>query len=999
MQQQPAAQIPPAPTAAPAQSHPPAAAPPAAPVLQPLPWRRGGQRRRLGGAAAAPVPAPIAVIGMAGQFPQADTLQAFWDNIAAGKDCITEVAPARWDSRRYYQPGPVVAGKTNCKWLGALAHYDCFDPLFFNISPTEAERMDPQQRLFLQTCWHSIEAAGYSAEALSGSQCGVFVGCTGGDYYQGAPAQQLSAQGFTGGAPSILAARIAYFLNLQGPCVSIDTACSSSLVAIASACDSLTSAASDLALAGGVYVMAGPELHIQTAQAGMLSPDGRCFSFDRRANGFVPGESVGVVVLKRLADAERDGDRIHAVVRGWGVNQDGKTNGITAPNPVSQTRLQQRVYAQYRIDPAAIQLIETHGTGTQLGDPIEIEGLRAAFKPYTRDTGYCALGSVKSNIGHCITAAGVSGFVKLVLALQHRQLPPTINFEQLNAHIDLSDSPFYINDRLRAWTPAGAARRQAAISSFGFSGTNAHMVLAEYLPPQPRQPAVAVLTENRQLMIPLSARTAAQLQQKAGELLAFIDAQAATAGVDLVSLAYTLQVGREAMAHRLGVMAASPAQLAEALRAYLAGEPAIAGLYRGQVAQGQAGPGLIGEDQEVRDTLIERWLARRQLSRLLGLWVQGVALDWHRLYGESRPQRLSLPLYPFARERYWLERAAPPAPLSSRGATAFLHPLLHSNVSDLSRQRYCTRLQGEEFFLADHRVDTGAGCQPVLPAAAYLEMARAAVEHAVPAPGAGRVPVLRHIVWAQPLVVTAPQTVTLGLSAGEGDGDGIAYEIASGDGEEALIHCHGQAVFEPVASLARLDLAALRGQLGQSGMGAAALYRWFGQLGLEYGPAHRGLVSVQRGAGQLLAQVVLPAAVADSEADYRLHPGVLDSVLQAALVLTTAPGELPALPALPFALDTLRLVGACPRELFAWVRYAEGRQADEAVVKLDIDLCDGQGDICVQMRGFYSRAPAAKDGRTAATENIFPFDDAFYQKVIENVLNNDISVDEAARLG
>ncbi|MBO0798972.1 MAG: enoyl-CoA hydratase/isomerase family protein, partial [Blastocatellia bacterium] len=332
---------------------------------------------------------PIAVIGMAGQFPQAKKLEEFWQNIAQGRNCITEVPSHRWNVDAYYQAGDAAPGKTNSRWAGLLDEYDLFDPLFFEISPTEAESMDPQQRLFLQACWHSIENAGYAARSLFGSKCGVFVGCSNGEYHQLSRGHQLSAQGFTGGANSILAARISYFLNLQGPSIAIDTACSSSLVAMAQACDSLNSGASDLALAGGVYVITGPEMHIRTAQTGMLSPNGKCYTFDQRADGFVPGEGVGVVVLKRLADAERDHDIIHGVIEGWGVNQDGRTNGITAPNPESQTRLEQEVYDKFGIDPGRIQLIEAHGTGTKLGDPIEVEGLKKAFEKYTENRGYC----------------------------------------------------------------------------------------------------------------------------------------------------------------------------------------------------------------------------------------------------------------------------------------------------------------------------------------------------------------------------------------------------------------------------------------------------------------------------------------------------------------------------------------------------------------------------------------------------------------------------------
>ena len=599
---------------------------------------------------------PVAVIGMAGQFPQAKNLEEFWQNIAQGKNCITHVAPNRWDSHEYYQPGAASPGKTNSQWVGALEEYDLFDPLFFNISPTEAESMDPQQRLFLQACWHSIENAGYDARVLSGSKCGVFVGCAAGDYHQLSRRHQLSAQGFTGGATSILAARISYFLNLQGPCISIDTACSSSLVAIAQACDSLTSGASDLALAGGVYVMAGPEMHIRTSQAAMLSPEGKCFTFDQRANGFVPGEGVGVVLLKRLADAQKDRDIIYGVIHGWGVNQDGRTNGITAPNPESQTRLEQEVYDKFQIDPASIQLIEAHGTGTKLGDPIEVEGLRNAFKKYTEKKGYCALGSVKSNIGHCLTAAGIASVIKLLLALKRRQLPPTINFERLNEHIDLTDSPFYVNTRLQEWDLKGADRRQAAISSFGFSGTNAHMVIGEYKPPAEVKRPVAVVTQNTKAIIPLSARTAEQLKRKACDLLDFIHEHEAQS-IDLIEMAYTLQVGRQPMDERLGFVASSVEQLAEKLQAYLDGERGIEDAYQGQALRNNDTLSLFSADADLQQT-IDRWIANKKLSKLLELWVKGLELDWSKLYGEVKPRRISLPTYPFAKERYWIDAAA-----------------------------------------------------------------------------------------------------------------------------------------------------------------------------------------------------------------------------------------------------------------------------------------------------------------------------------------------------
>jgi acyl transferase domain-containing protein/enoyl-CoA hydratase/carnithine racemase/NAD(P)-dependent dehydrogenase (short-subunit alcohol dehydrogenase family)/acyl carrier protein/SAM-dependent methyltransferase len=621
-----------------------------------LTTRRGRKTQRTGGHAPSRATEPIAIIGMAGQFPQARTLEEYWRNIAEGRNCVIEVPRARWNVDDDYQPGGVVPGKTNSRWIGALEDYDLFDPLFFNISPNEAETMDPQQRLFLQACWHSIEDAGYDARTLWGSKCGVFVGCATSDYHQLARERAWTAQGFTGNSMSILAARISYFLNLRGPSIAVDTACSSSLVALAHACDSLNSGGSDLALAGGVCVLSGREMHIKSAQAGMLSPDGRCFTFDRRASGIVVGEGVGAVLLKRLDDAVRDHDIIRGVIRGWGVNQDGRTNGITAPNPESQTRLEQDVYDRYGIDPADIQLIEAHGTATKLGDPIEVQGLKKAFAKYTQKKDYCALGSVKSNIGHTLTAAGIAGVIKLVLALEQKQLPPTINFEQLSEHIDLTGSPFYVNTRSQEWKADGGKQRQAAISAFGFSGTNAHIVISE---PLPRTEAAA---PHGKTIVPLSARTAEQLEQKAADLLSFL--RRGGPSPTLADVAYTLQVGRAPMDERLGFIVSSVEQLADKLQAWIGGEPAIEDVSQGQVKRSHESLGILNQDQEAKETLLGIWIARKKLSTLLDVWVKGLELDWNRLYDGARPRRIHLPLYPFAKERYWVE-AATPAPVVS----------------------------------------------------------------------------------------------------------------------------------------------------------------------------------------------------------------------------------------------------------------------------------------------------------------------------------------------
>jgi acyl transferase domain-containing protein/enoyl-CoA hydratase/carnithine racemase/acyl carrier protein len=968
--------------------------------------------------------APIAVIGMAGQFPQANNLDEFWENIAEGKNCISRIPESRWSIEQYYQKSDTpIVGKTNSQWMGAIEEFDLFDPLFFNISPIEAESMDPQQRLFLQACWSSIENAGYNAQSLSGSLCGVFVGCANGDYHQLSQGHKMTAQGFTGEASSILGARISYFLNLRGPCLSIDTACSSSLVAIASACDSLNSCASDIALAGGVSMMSSPEMHIKTSQAGMLSSDGQCYTFDQRANGFVPGEAVGVVVLKRLKDALEDRDLVVGTIEGWGVNQDGKTNGITAPNPEAQTRLQQYVYDKYQIDPADIQLVEAHGTGTKLGDPIEVRGLQDSFTKYTQKTDYCALGSVKSNIGHCLTAAGISGFIKLILALKNKQLPPTINFTQLNEHIGSKDnglkgSPFYINDRLRKWELNGSDKRQAAISSFGFGGTNAHIVVGEYQASWENKEAVYTSLKKAKIIVPVSAKTKQQLKQKAKDLYDFIISSKNTA--HLIDIAYTLQIGREPMEERLGFLVHSAEQLAQKLKAYINGEDNIQDVYQDQVNRNKESMTIVSHDDDMKNTIIDKWISRNKYSKLVELWVKGLAMDWDKLYGEDKPARVNLPTYPFAKERYWFEPSqetdllpvTTSQGLQSEVTVKQLHPLLHCNTSDLVQQRYTSTFNGQEFYLKDHQVRFDRRTeQKVLPAVAYLEMARAALTLADPEQAKCNALELHNTVWAQPIVVSEQKEISVALLENEaGANQQIGYVIYSSNSEQEIIHGQGLAIYTRRPEPSKLDIEQLKRLMTKDKLASASVYSFFLKMGLSYGPSHQGISEILIGDGQLLAQLNLPSIIEKSQNNYVLHPSLMDSALQSSVALIADLTQIPNNPSLPFALDRILIISACTSNMFAWVRYSTGYKFEDKLIKLDIDLCDQEGNICIQMRGFSTRAveqqiinqnmETDKDDEISDSEqdrNIF--DDDFYQKIISSVLDNKISVDDAVKLG
>ncbi|MBU6398819.1 MAG: SDR family NAD(P)-dependent oxidoreductase [Verrucomicrobia bacterium] len=575
----------------------------------------------------------IAIVGMAGRFPDAADLEQFWENLAAGHDAVREIPKARWDVTPHFDPDRKKTGTTYCKWGGALEGVDQFDAAFFSISGREAEVMDPQQRLFLEACWHALEDAGYTAARMAQSRCGVFVGAAASDYATILAESGIArVQAFWGNAVAVIASRIAYFLNLKGPAVAVDTACSSSLVSLHMACQSLRAKECEMALAGGVFVNFSHRFFVAASQSEMLSPTGACRAFDEAADGFAPGEGVGAVLLKRLEDAERDGDPIHAVIRGSAMNQDGRTNGLTAPSARSQTELECEVYDRYGIDPRGITCVEAHGTGTKLGDPIEIEALTNAFRKYTRDSGFCAIGSVKTNIGHAATAAGVAGLLKAVLALKHRQLPPSLHFHEANGEIRFEDSPFFVNTSLRDWAlPAGTPRR-AAVSSFGFSGTNVHLVVEES--PEASNVEQTGTTPD---VATLSARTERALRAKMADLGAWLSRRGSE--VTLGQVCFTLNTGRDAFAKRVAFVVASNDELVAKLTAVLSGQRPEGFIDRANAGRAEAQGGLAGVPSDLLETA---WK-----------YVRGDPIDWDAFYQSHRWRRVPLPLYPFQRRRYW----------------------------------------------------------------------------------------------------------------------------------------------------------------------------------------------------------------------------------------------------------------------------------------------------------------------------------------------------------
>src|SRR5579871_1696183 len=502
---------------------------------------------------------PIAIIGMGCRIPGAGSgLEAFWQLLEEGRDAISEIPAERWDAAAYYDPDGDVPGRMATKWGGFLSDITAFDAPFFGISRREAVSMDPQQRMLLEVCWEALEHAGHCPRKAAGGDTGVFVGMTTLDYHdlmleRGEDAIDIHMA--TGSGHSTATGRISYTLSLQGPSMAVDTACSGSLVAVHLACQSLRNSECRMALAGGVNALLSPEHFISLSKARALAPDGHCKAFDASANGFARAEGCGIVVLKRLSHALADGDHVLALIRGTAVNQDGRSSGLTAPNGAAQEAVVRKALANAGVAPEEVDYVEAHGTGTALGDPIEAHALAAVLGPNRTKDHPLVLASVRTNLGHLESASGVTGLIKVVLALQHNLIPRHLHFQSINPHISWQGMPYEIPVKAIPWV-SSQKRRIAGLNSFGLSGTNAHAVIEE-APALEERP---VAPERPLHLLTLSARSASALKTLTERF-----ANAPLTDATLGDICYTAGLGRAHMEHRAAFVAATPEAMREAL--------------------------------------------------------------------------------------------------------------------------------------------------------------------------------------------------------------------------------------------------------------------------------------------------------------------------------------------------------------------------------------------------------------------------------------------------
>lgn len=906
---------------------------------------------------------PVAIIGVSGRFPEAASIDQLWLNLVKGKDSIDEVPTGRWSVGDHFHPDKEMAnkqGKSYGKWGGFLEGFCHFDPSFFNITPAEAELMSPKERLFLECAWHAVEDAGYTSQTLRDEKVGVFSGVTRGgiDPYRVSP--------FT------ISNRVSYVMNFNGPSMTIDTACSSSLVAIHEACQHIYTGECSVALAGGVHVFLDASHFSILSSMYMLSPDGTSKPFGDNANGMVPGEGVGIVMLKPLQKAILDGDHIYGVIKGSATNHGGKTNGFTVPNPQAHRDLVQDALAKSAVSAREISYVEAHGTGTSLGDPIEIRGLTEAFKKDTFETAYCRIGSLKSNIGHLEAAAGVSGLVKILLQMKYRKLVPSLHSETLNPQIDFSKTPFIVQQGLEDWNPTNekgiGISRIACLSSFGAGGTNAHVVVEEYVGEQVTSESTShPIIDSTPSVVLLSARNEDRLKEQAKLLHDFLKNSDRDYGFTLTDLAYTLQVGRVALEERLAMEVSSIGELEIKLEHFLTQQKSFEKIYRGNRKENKETIALFSNESQMAD-VVDGWVRSGNVAKLLSYWVKGVDYDWRKMYAakpeKHSPRRISLPGYPFTKEFYGL----PPIITASTSKVEDAigqHPLVHKNTSTFSEQKFSTAFTGEEFFLKDHVVNG----ERVLPGVAYLEMVNKAIQLAD-----GELPLrqdskdiivqLKNVAWIQPIIVREPVQVDIVVSPEE-DGS-VNFEITSRTPQDSLeknIHSSGNATFIRRPKTRAVDIAAMTAATDIQIYTAEECYAAFSKMGIAYGAAHKGIEKVYVRNGHLLAKLVLPSVVSETEKTFQLHPSLLDSALQAIAGFMIAEKEVYAdrwpLP-IPFALGRLTVLSQCTSTMWASIRMngegeLTGNEDDFDSLSFDIDLTDESGNICVQFEKYTAR--------------------------------------------
>ena len=916
----------------------------------------------------------IAIIGVSVRLPQAEDIGEFWKVLCNGADCIGEFPDSREkELEPYIDYINNIASNRKYKTGAYLDEIGNFDFDFFHLSPVEGKLMDPCQRLFLQVAWNAVEEGGYGGGKLSGQKVGVFVGHSsdfGIAYKRIIEAVNPSLAGIAapGNIESIIASRISYILDLKGPSMLVDTACSSALTAVHLACRSMKDKECEMAIAGGIKLNIIPDRSGAGSGIGIESSIGKARTFDDSSDGTGFGEGAVAILLKPLKKAVEDGDYIHAVIKGSAVNQDGNSIGITAPNPMAQRDIIVSAWRDAGIDPSTIAYIEAHGTGTSLGDPIEVDGIESAFREFTDRRQFCAVGSVKTNIGHLDNAAGIAGLLKAMLALKNAKIPPSLHFNRPNRKIAFENSPVFINDRLISWESEGFPRR-CGISSFGLSGTNCHVILEE----APAADMKRLEAEKDDVFIlPVSAQNEDALLDLLKKYREWIldKLSEPDSDEDLEDICYTAGTGRGHYSYRLAVVFDGSAELRDKFNSLdLSGmKPhTYKGVYCGRhrLVTGQRESKSENDitdeekrqlDHEAHKLLKEIADCRRKpgyktaLEELARLYVKGANVNWEELYMDRKTKKVSLPVYPFTKKQCWVEPQIA-APIAQKTEKTMQHPLFDRCLLEtIDTEVYGTGFNIERHWvLSEHKVSDIY----VVPGTTYVEMAREAGSKYY----RGSRVHLKDIVFLEPLIVNPGETKeTHTIVKTEGDYHQIIIASKSQKGSGWTRHAEITACgINPDDTPPGRDIAAIRRDISGAGSddqgNASALaigsdiYGSATAKEVVTGPRFKNLEEITSSTDEVLARLVLTEKFRDDLNEYHLHPALMDSAVN--MVNPYIGDGL----YLPLSYKSLRLYGSMPPIIYSYLKRTKGK-ANAETAAFDITLMDENGRVFADIEGY-----------------------------------------------
>jgi 3-oxoacyl-(acyl-carrier-protein) synthase/acyl carrier protein/NAD(P)-dependent dehydrogenase (short-subunit alcohol dehydrogenase family) len=900
----------------------------------------------------------IAIIGITGKFPSAENVDEFWENLRAGRDCVSEFpAYRRADVDKILMKRGIEQRDIQYYEGAYFKDVDKFDYSFFRISPKEAGLMDPNHRIFLEEVWKTVEAAGYGGGKLAGSRTGIYLGYSsdfGESYANIIRESEPSATDLAlpGNIKSIIASRIAYLMDLKGPSITVDTACSSSLTAVHLACQGIRNGECELAIAGGIKVNLMPVRGLEEG-LGIEATEGRAKTFDDSSDGTGFGEGVAVVFLKPLKKAIEDNDYIHAVIKGSAVNQDGASVGITAPNSAAQQDVIVRAWKDAGINPETISFIEAHGTGTKLGDPIEVEGISLAFEKYTKRKQFCAVGSVKSNMGHPDHAAGILGLAKAVMSIRHREIPPTLHFRYPNRKIDFTGSPVYVNDRLVQWKDAMHPMR-CGISSFGLSGTNCHMILEEYVRDKKAlQKASEIKEDNKKYIIAISARNESSLMNLVQNYIGLMESETQI-HMELEDICYTADTGRGHYNFRLAFIVNSKQDFLDKLLLLSKKGPGSTsendvyyGSHRVVVSNEQKkSPGdVTAKDvRELSEAANEKLkhLETEEYDDILRgictIYIRGGRIDWERLYKGQKPGKVILPVYPFERKRCWVEDDKQ-ANTYKAEMSRILHPLLERRLvesmeADIFETVYTV---DKHWVLNEHRV--AGSC--VVPGTTYLELAReigrqyfndSFIE-------------LENILFISPLIVDDNEEKRVQTIV-KVKNDFLEFEVASREKETGSWIKHAEGIIRRNTVTDRTASRSISEITRRLGSANEIDYSDIRTDGVDGGPRFKNMQRIYLGKNEALAYLELPEKYSDDLKYYLLHPALMDSAVNMANH-SIGNGLY-----LPLSFKKISIWGTTPSGIYSFLQKKSPDIDDPETASFDISILEGSGKVLVKIEGF-----------------------------------------------